>query len=114
MPATLRIRRDKLAEHMAAAGMSQQKHLADAMGMSEPSVHRILKEREIQGRTLARILAALPDATFDDLFEIVDETEARSRIRRPFVTLLRAAEAGETAAFTPAASNHAPITQYLW
>ncbi|MBM4513145.1 hypothetical protein GS438_07650, partial [Rhodococcus hoagii] len=50
MPATLRIRRDKLAEAMVAAGMSQQKHLATAMDMSEPSIHRILKERDIQGR----------------------------------------------------------------
>lgn len=97
MPATLRIRRDKLAEAMVAAGMSQQKHLATAMDMSEPSIHRILKERDIQGKTLARLLAALPDANFYELFEIVDEPE-KSRIRTPFQELLRAASIEQVAA----------------
>lgn len=93
MPATLRIRRDNLAEAMVAAGMSQQKHLADAMGMSEPSIHRMLNERAMKAQTLARLLAALPDASFEDLFEIVDESEARSRVREPFPDLLRTAAA---------------------
>lgn len=88
MAATLRIRRDKLAEAMVAAGMSQQKHLATAMDMSEPSIHRMLNERAMKAQTLARLLAALPDANFYELFEVVDESEARSLIREPFADLL--------------------------
>ncbi|NKS77964.1 hypothetical protein GS539_19245 [Rhodococcus hoagii] len=53
----------------------------------------MLNERPIKAQTLARLLAALPDANFYGLFEIVDESEARSRIREPFSDLLRTAAA---------------------
>ncbi|MBM4686462.1 hypothetical protein GS532_22615 [Rhodococcus hoagii] len=81
MPATLRIRRDKLAEAMVAAGMSQQKHLATAMDMSEPSIHRILKERDIQGKTLARLLAASRTPTSTSCSR--SSTSPRSRASAP-------------------------------
>lgn len=90
MPATLQLCREQLAAHMAAAGMTRQKDLAEAMGMSEPSIYRTVEERyELSGRTIARLLAALPSATFDDLFSVVDE--APKRPKAPFSSLLKTA-----------------------
>ncbi|BCN42227.1 hypothetical protein [Prescottella equi] len=74
----IQLRRDKLAEAMVAAGMSQQKHLATAMDMSEPAISRALNYGRFGEGFVANLLGCFPAARFEDLFEVVDRAHTRT------------------------------------
>ncbi|WP_139810463.1 XRE family transcriptional regulator [Prescottella equi] len=81
MAYAIRLRRDELEHHMAAAGMTQQKDLAAAMHMSEPAISRALNHGRFGEGFIAGLLGAFPSLAFEDFFEIVAE-ERRYTVRQ--------------------------------
>ncbi|MFC7448674.1 helix-turn-helix domain-containing protein [Rhodococcus daqingensis] len=74
MPARIVLRRQQLTKYMTLAGMTRQKDLAEAVGISEASVYRTLEGRNPPGgKFIAGLLAtfAFAGVDFNDLFEIV-------------------------------------------
>ncbi len=74
MPSRIVLRRQQLTKYMTLAGMTRQKDLAEAVGISEVSIYRTLEGRNPPGgKFIAGLLAAFPALDFNDLFEIVTQ-----------------------------------------
>ena len=77
MTSTIRLRREQLAKYLQLAGMTRQKQLAEAIGISEAGVYKTLEGRTGPGeKFIAGSLTAFPMLKFDDLFEVVAVEDA--------------------------------------
>ena len=72
--ASIAIRRDRLEELLADKGVHTNVAAADLLGMNNATVSRVRSGRANPGDSfIANALVNLP-TTFDDLFEIIDDT----------------------------------------
>lgn len=74
MAATIRLRTGQYRKYVAVKGWKNQAEAARAIGVSEPTIGRILNDKRGPGEAfIAGLLAALPELEFNDLFEVVDD-----------------------------------------
>lgn len=68
----IRVRLTRLRKETATAGITTNAALAQLVGVAESTIGRVLAETvEPSTAFIAGLLDAFPDATFDDLFEVV-------------------------------------------
>lgn len=78
-PHTVRLKEDVLRPAMKRAGIELMSTLVREMGMNRSAVDRVVMRGEKPGaRFIGSLLVALPDETFDSLFEVVRDSEAAS------------------------------------
>jgi hypothetical protein len=76
---TIRVRTDRIAAYMAAAGIRTNEQLAARMGVDKSTVSRMRAPRsghDVSSRTIGRLLAAFPGTRLNDFFEQVYEEDA--------------------------------------
>lgn len=70
--ATLRLRTDQLAKFRAMTGLDTEAKLADAIGVHQATVNKVLRGRQTpSGQFVASLVSAFRGAAFDDLWEVV-------------------------------------------
>jgi hypothetical protein len=76
-PYEVRLRDDKALDlALVAAGIRFRSDLCRRMGVGRSTLERVTRRRERPGqRFIASLLAALPDAKFEDLFEVGPVTD---------------------------------------
>lgn len=80
MSAPLRIRHDKLATWRDRTGLTTEQRLADAMGVHQGTVSRILSGRMTpSARFICALVSAFDGATFDELWEITIKTNRAAK-----------------------------------
>jgi hypothetical protein len=71
-PATIRLRAEQFRHHARKRGLKSDSASATYLGLNRSTVLRILNDDMAPGeRMIAQALAAFPDLTFEDLFEVV-------------------------------------------
>ena len=72
MAAEIRLRTEQYEKFAALKGWKTNAAQAAAIGVSEPTIGRILTGKRAPGEAfIAGLLAALPELDFGDLFEVV-------------------------------------------
>ncbi|WP_433364301.1 helix-turn-helix transcriptional regulator [Streptosporangium sp. CA-115845] len=80
MSAPLRIRHAKLAKYREQTGLTTEQRLADAMGVNQGTVNRILRGSKIpSARFICALVRAFDGATFDELWEITISTKQAAK-----------------------------------
>lgn len=76
---TVRLKQGALRPAMKQAGIELMSTLARRMGMGRSGLDRVVMYGKQPGpRFIGSLLAALPDSTFDDLFEVVEDQSERT------------------------------------
>lgn len=77
-PLTLELNRTRYRELVAARGWATQVEQAAAIGISQPTITRIVESEGRPGpRVIAALLAAFPEEDFRSLFDIVEDLPLR-------------------------------------
>lgn len=75
----IRLKAKPLIAARKAAGLASPAALAEAMGCHRATLHRVISGRDGVGATfIARLLCALPQCTFDDLFDVPGRPKAKA------------------------------------
>jgi len=70
--AVIRLRAEQFRQHARRQGLKSDSASAAYLGMNRSTVRRVLNGEITPGeRMIAAALAAFPELTFDDLFEVV-------------------------------------------
>lgn len=78
MDATIRLRLEQLKLARAVAGLTKDTELAARMGVHRHTVDRIVNRGDgLSARFVAALLSVFPGLSFEDLFEISGEDEAK-------------------------------------
>ncbi len=76
MAARIRLRTGQYRKYVRLKGWTTQAEQAAAIGVTEPTVGRVLAGKTAPGEQfMAGLLAALPELEFADLFEVVVDAE---------------------------------------
>lgn len=79
MAAAIRLRTSQFRKYTAIAGMPTDDAKAKAIKVDPATLSRVLKGRCAPGaRFIAGTLAAFPDLDFEDLFEVVDDSDTEA------------------------------------
>lgn len=77
-PRTLDLNRQRYRELVAARGWKTQKQQAEALGLGQHTISKVVESEARPGpRVIAALLTAFPEEGFDNLFEIVDDLPLR-------------------------------------
>lgn len=76
MTATLRLKRETLANYRRLAGLKTDASLAEKMGIDPGNLSRVLKGTQQPGPKFIASLCAAFEARLEELFEVVDYDEA--------------------------------------
>jgi hypothetical protein len=83
MPARIRLRTGQYRKYVAMKGWKTNAAQAIAIGVTEPTIGRVLKGDRAPGEQfIAGLLHALPELEFADLFEVVASEEQPADLRR--------------------------------
>lgn len=75
MTATLRLKRDTLANYRRLAGLKTDAALAERMGIDAGNLSRVLKGTQQPGPKFIAALCAAFEARLEELFEVVGDTQ---------------------------------------
>lgn len=76
MAAKIRLRTGQYRKYVSLKGLTTQAAQAAALGVSEPTVGRVVTGKTGPGEQfIAGCLAAFPELDFSDLFEVVTDDE---------------------------------------
>lgn len=74
MAAAIRLRTGQYRKYAALKGWTTNAQAAAAVGVTEPTIGRVLTGKRAPGEQfIAGLLAALPELDFSDLFEVVED-----------------------------------------
>lgn len=77
MASRIRLRTGQYRKFAALKGWATAGQQAAALGVTEPTIGRILSGKRAPGESfIANCLTAFPELEFADLFEVVEDTEA--------------------------------------
>lgn len=77
MAAKVRLRTKQLDKFFALKGVKTDAARADAIGVNAATFSRVVRGLTAPGEVfIAGVLAALPEMSFEDLFEVVDDSES--------------------------------------
>lgn len=75
MTATLRLKRDTLANYRRLAGLKTDAALAERMGIDAGNLSRVLKGTQQPGPKFIAALCAAFEARLEELFEVVGDSQ---------------------------------------
>lgn len=76
MAASIRLRTTQFEKFCALKGLKTQADKARFLGVTEPTVGRVINgDRRPGEQFIAGVLAAFPELEFGDLFEVIDDAE---------------------------------------
>lgn len=77
-PLTVDLNRDRYHKLVAKKGWWTQTQQAEALGLSQAAISRMVApEGRPSSKSIAALLVAFPEETFDSLFEIVEDLPLR-------------------------------------